>query len=612
MLLHCDNIDGLRDLADNSIDALATDPPYGLGDEPDALAMLRDWLDSGHHDVKGKGFMGKLWDAFVPQPALWREVLRVLKPGAHGAVFCGTRTYDLMVLSLRIAGFEIRECVVWHHAQGFPKNHCISKAIDAHLGKTAERPVVGRGSNGMGRLNQGNAEQGYRPNSYSDGQDGVPITAAATPEAERYEGVGTALKPAVELIVIVRKPLVGTIAANVLKWGTGGLNIDGCRIASGGRPGREVTGDLASGTTFRSIGGGGSRAVAPTSVGRWPANLVLSHSPSCTLIGTAEVATTTHYPASRPAGGIGNDGHAGQVMLVEFAPRTETVEKWQCAPGCPVAELDRQSGSDCGAAAPASGPTYDNGDSVSFSIGKFKGNAGRPPAFHADSGGASHFFLTTPAAEVDDESVVDGAPFYYCPKAPTWQREVGLDDLPVRGVRDTVSRDEGAPGARSPRAGAGRGDMTKLRCKLCGLDGGGGRLVSRCEQSETAKHEFEQVGTYAGRRNTHPTKKPIDVMRWLVRLVTPPNGVCLDPFAGTGTTAVAAILENRKWLAMEREAEYVEFAKRQIAAAQEGQIIVRRDPKQPDNDGKAAIATQSERDAAKTEHTQLSLADLWS
>ena len=121
----------------NSVDAIVTDPPYGLGKEPDALAMLRDWLETGHHDVKGKGFMGKEWDAFIPQPAFWVETLRVLKPGGHALVFAGTRTQDLMGLALRIAGFEIRDCVMWVYGSGFPKSLDVSKAIDKAAG--AER-----------------------------------------------------------------------------------------------------------------------------------------------------------------------------------------------------------------------------------------------------------------------------------------------------------------------------------------------------------------------------------------------------------------------------------------------------------------------------------------
>lgn len=127
-LLLGNNLDLLRSLPDNSVDSIVTDPPYGLGKEPDALAMLRDWMEHGHHDVKSKkGFMGKEWDNFVPQPAQWKECLRVLKPGGNLLSFAGTRTHDLITLGLRIAGFEIRDQIDWVHAQGFPKVKTVLK-----------------------------------------------------------------------------------------------------------------------------------------------------------------------------------------------------------------------------------------------------------------------------------------------------------------------------------------------------------------------------------------------------------------------------------------------------------------------------------------------------
>src|SRR5690606_7094021 len=141
------------------------------------------------------------WDSFVPGPAVWREVCRVVKPGGHILCFAGTRTVDLMGVSLRLGGFEIRDCLQWLYGSGFPKSLDVSKAIDKKLG--AERKIVGL----------------------------KPYTAPATPEAKQWEGWGTALKPAVEPIILARKPLSeATVAENVLRWGTGAINIDGCRI----------------------------------------------------------------------------------------------------------------------------------------------------------------------------------------------------------------------------------------------------------------------------------------------------------------------------------------------------------------------------------------------
>ena len=125
------NIDILRTMPDNSVDSIVTDPPYGLGKEPDIVQVMRAWCDTGHYDIKGKGFMGKEWDAFVPQPLFWKEVYRVLKPGGHMVVACGTRTQDWMAASIRFAGFEIRNCVAWLYGSGFPKSLNISKSLDS-------------------------------------------------------------------------------------------------------------------------------------------------------------------------------------------------------------------------------------------------------------------------------------------------------------------------------------------------------------------------------------------------------------------------------------------------------------------------------------------------
>jgi hypothetical protein len=279
-LFHGDNMDLLRSLPDNSVDAIVTDPPYGLGKEPDAIAMLTDWITEGHHDVKGRGFMGKEWDAFVPQPRVWRECLRVLKPGGHALVACGTRTQDLMALGLRFAGFEIRDCIAWVYGSGFPKSLDIGKAIDKAAG--AEREVVGFDKVASQKANKkpsGEMNSRYR-NSEAANDNGATITAPATDAAKQWDGWGTALKPAMELWTLCRKPFPGTIAANVLQWGTGGLNIDATRIGTEEvkektsiKPERKSTGIYGDfGETKRFNGNGTAHTK-----GRWPANLIISY-----------------------------------------------------------------------------------------------------------------------------------------------------------------------------------------------------------------------------------------------------------------------------------------------------------------------------------------------
>lgn len=254
-------------LADNSIDAVVTDPPYGLSKQPDMNEVLRHWLNGDDYTHTGKGFMGKSWDSFVPGPSIWKEVFRVLKPGGHLLAFFGTRTYDLGTLAIRLAGFEIRDQIDWVYGSGFPKSLDISKAIDKQAG--AEREVIGNNPNH--RSDSGVNYEGV----YSGGNTGNEhITAPATHDAKQWEGWGTALKPAHEPICVARKPLSGTVAENVLQFGTGGMNIDGCRIGDDVRYNPPAL--LPAGGNSLNM----SAIVMPrdiesvTAIGRFPANFI--------------------------------------------------------------------------------------------------------------------------------------------------------------------------------------------------------------------------------------------------------------------------------------------------------------------------------------------------
>ena len=232
-IIHGDCLEELKKLEDNSVDAVVCDPPYGLSNtKPQQVAdVLKAWVTGDTVSVPAKrgGFMGKDWDSFVPPPAVWEECMRVLKPGGHMAVFAGARTQDLMGLSIRLAGFEIRDTLGWVYGSGFPKSMDISKAIDKAAG--AEREVIG--SKVTGNAKQRTSATGEFVDGNHGGQQVVDVTAPATSEAQRWDGWGTSLKPAIEPILLCRKPLDGTVAANVLAHGVGGLNIDACRVDNG-------------------------------------------------------------------------------------------------------------------------------------------------------------------------------------------------------------------------------------------------------------------------------------------------------------------------------------------------------------------------------------------
>ena len=240
-LLHGDCLEQMKTLDDNSVDSIVSDPPYGIS------------------------FMAKKWDYDVPSVEVWEEAMRVLKPGGHALIACGTRTQHRMVVNIEDAGFEIRDVVSWIYGSGFPKSLNISKAIDKAAG--AEREVVGS------RKLQGEALKmkggNFLVHEDREETDSIDITAPETEAAKQWDGWGTALKPACEFFTLCRKPLSEkTIAANVLKWGTGGINIDGCRV-EGEKPLRETTEGNEG-----LFGMGSRKAVGTTTQGRFPANLI--------------------------------------------------------------------------------------------------------------------------------------------------------------------------------------------------------------------------------------------------------------------------------------------------------------------------------------------------
>lgn len=392
----------LKELPDDSFDSLVTDPPAGIG------------------------FMGKSWDSDKGGRDEWiawlgsvmKEALRVMKPGAHGLVWALPRTSHWTATALEDAGFEIRDVITHHFGTGFPKSLNVSIAIDKAAGAMVARGAAFRTAGAGDRLDIQD----------KNGQYDIERHEGITPAAKQWSGWGTALKPASEHWILIRKPLDGTVAANVQKHGTGALNIDASRIAADlVRPKDSTRKPHDEFGTFKELGGSGrtTGSGATDPAGRWPANLILSHSTDC-----AEA----------------------------------------CAPGCPVAELDEQSGERKSGGGNKNTGNRDKQNAFGSGLGKGNGDG-----IGGDSGGASRFFKA-----------------FYCAKPS--KKERGAD-------------------------------------------------------------------------NNHPTVKSKALMTYLIRLITPPGGLVLDPFCGSGSTGVAAVAGGWSFLGIEQDAGFAKIAEGRIAGA---------------------------------------------
>lgn len=558
-LLHGNCLDQLKTLPDNSVDSVVTDPPYGLSQhtQQQVLDCLTAWIAGEEYKPSGKGFMGKEWDAWVPGPEIFRECLRVLKPGGHILAFAGTRSMDLMSMSIRLAGFELRDAIghahdgggaplaAWAYGSGFPKSLNVSKQLDKldsddtrreraqkfvewmqttgitqpqlrdsfhnsavfktketcstraseYLGHAKQKAVIAPvhafehirslisvdipdwieelvkwreiESENYKRREVVGIQKGAISNWRDDGTTKTvdrEISLPFTSQAKQWDGWGTALKPAWEPIIMARKPLEGTVADNVMKYGTGGLNIDGCRV---GETGARNNGNSNGTVGSNSIGVYGKAVKMDYGKGRFPANLI----------------------------------HDGSDEVMASFPDTGSKSK--------------------------TNPNFNQTYSLNQNNKIFGGGmgGGSHPGFEDTSSSSSRFF--------------------YCAKASTKDRDEGLDGFDVKrtgGMQATAD---------------------------------GSMLTGSGNERTTA------------RSNTHPTVKPTELMRYLCRLVTPPGGTVLDPFMGSGSTGKGAVMEGFNFIGCEMSQEYLDIARARIQFAVDK--VEEEAKKEEENNGKPTL-----------------------
>jgi DNA modification methylase len=409
-LINSDCILAMKEMPDNSVDSIVTDPPYELG------------------------FMGKSWDStgIANSVEMWSQALRVLKPGGHLIAFSGSRTYHRMAVAIEDAGFEIRDQIMWVYGSGFPKSMDISKAIDKAAG--AEREVIRVLPSSRAKA----SDSGFMMAEKLE-------TAPSTDAAKQWQGWGTALKPAHEPIVLARKPIVGTVANNVLTYGVGGLNIDGSRV------GTEDTRAPASKTALGMMNDDNWQAqevMAGSANGRFPANFI----------------------------------HDGSDEVVELFPESKGMA------------------------------TQKSGANINI----YGGNSLNESA------------TTFPEVRQGFNDNGSAARFFYCAKTSKTDRNEGLDEFEKKAKIFNGQSDKPAGNAKG-----------------------------------SVEDKFSTLPS----ANNHPTVKPTDLMRYLVRLITPPQGVVLDPFMGSGSTGKACAYEGFDFIGIDQSAEYVEIARARIEFA---------------------------------------------
>jgi DNA modification methylase len=565
-LFHGDCLEVMAGMEENSIDSIVCDPPYGLSKEPDIVDVLTHWLAGDKYKHGGGGFMGKSWDSFVPGPEYWRACYRVLKPGGYILCFASSRTFDLMAIALRLAEFECHPFIAWVFGSGFPKATNLSKMLDKAAG--AEREVL----NSFSRSGRSGGILGKETEIIRD------ITAPATPEAQQWDGWfygKQSMKPAMEPVLLFQKPPKGRMVDNVLEWGTGAINVDGCRV---GRDAEDVSGWSQSGSKAsgnRAMSGANyARDAKHDASGRWPANLVLS------------------YP---------EDEYDANGKLLPNPGKDEVLA------GFPVTGASKQAERGKG----IDGATFKN---VNGEMGGVRG--------HNDNGGsAARFFYVAKSSKRDRNEGLDGTCTVkynvdksnlilsgglswgnvYAGLVQSLQKATSgiqtvkwlIDEsgesitglCPLDSLSTTLTEisrittseilnlltpsltSAFIPAVNSEMANGGNpAESAENSSKYQQTTTNGSQESARGASLVVSKmlSVIRDGENWKHKTNIHSTVKPTDLMRYLCRLVTPPEGIVLDPFMGSGSTGKAALLEGFQFIGIEQDAEYIEIARRRI------------------------------------------------
>jgi DNA modification methylase len=562
--------DVLPTLPDNSVDSIVTDPPYELG------------------------FMNKRWDStgIAYDVNVWRECLRVLKPGGHLLAFGGSRTYHRLACAVEDAGFEIRDQIMWVYGSGFPKSLDVSKAIDKAAG--AERKVVGRnphyspGRKEFGVMQSvGDTRNNDRPcfNEPDAPERAASVTAPATPDALRWQGWGTALKPAHEPLVLARKPLIGTVAANVLKWGCGALNIDGCRVDHDEPMKTTVrSAPRYSGRTMANgiVGGIQSTVASAAPLGRWPANVI--HDGSDEVV--AEFAKAGNAGALAPVRGTEPSqpaknvyGEYGRHVGTFYGDSGSAARFFYCAK---ASKRDRDEGLEDGLEWLDSIELVDYDGSI-YSLSEVLLWESRDQSPSTALNGEALLVRGT-SGDTTPERSGNGSCTISYGKPLMAQSLTGIRFTTSTGTRKTIASktlnslpvsntSDCTEAAIETLMACGLSPVESVACiSLWRLITTSAGMAYRPGAKSVAKPTPLQIsGSGALRqrlaRNIHSTVKPTALMRYLCRLVTPPGGVILDLFMGSGSTGKAAVLEGFGFVGIEKEAEYLAIAERRIEHA---------------------------------------------